>query len=176
MAGSTVADASSFVWAPHSLADVSGILGLIVSIVGFIYTIFSVYEARRAALKAEAAAVRAVNSVRLFDAVADFSAAASIMEDIKRHHRHGAWDIILDRYTALKRLLIEVKELNRDLTSFQKTEIQSVIQKITEMESKVDHLLRKGKVPDAATLNDSISFDLNRIHEILVSLKLKARS
>src|SRR5579859_3267226 len=147
----------SFVYTPQSLADWASIAGVVISIIGFIVTVWGVWKTRSAADRAEAAAKNAVKSIRMFDAVADFSTAVSVMEEIKRLHRQNASEVILDRYASLKKLLITAREMNANLSDEQKGIITGLVNNLSGMERSVESARSKGKNLDVAKLNETVS-------------------
>src|SRR6266849_960441 len=96
----------------YHIGDLASIVGVAISVIGFIVTVWNVRRSKSAAERAEAAANEARSLVRGYQTIADFSAAIAIMEEIKRLHRTGQLDMLLDRYAALRKVLIGVRKLS----------------------------------------------------------------
>jgi hypothetical protein len=94
-------------WLDESRAgDIASLFGILLTVVGFAVTIRNVHVSSRASLRAEQAAVETRRAIRLFDTIAEVAGAVSALEEIKRLHRDGAWPVLPDRYSALKKSLI----------------------------------------------------------------------
>jgi hypothetical protein len=102
--------------AKNHLGDLASLAGVAISIVGFGATLWNVRRSKSAAERAEAAANEARRAMRTYQTVADFSAGIAIMEEIKRLHREGRIDPLLDRYAALRKALIGVRRMAPSLT------------------------------------------------------------
>lgn len=76
--------------------------GDLASLLGLALTIWFAWRAKTASEQARDAARDAVARVMTLDTVADLSAALTIMEEVLRLQRLGAWDIILDRCATLQ--------------------------------------------------------------------------
>jgi hypothetical protein len=109
------------------LGDLASIAGLIVAAGGFAFTLYGVHKTKTAAERAEQAARTTRDSVRLLDTVVDFSAAISILEEIKRLHRATQWSVLPDRYTALRKILVALRTSNPKLSDGQRTTIQNAV-------------------------------------------------
>jgi hypothetical protein len=97
------------------LGDLASIIGVFISIIGFIVTIFNVLRSKSAAKQAEQAALKIREDIKRIDIVAEISAAKGAIDEIKRLQRQEAWEILPDRYSALRTLLISIKSSNPDL-------------------------------------------------------------
>ena len=158
--------------ADNSVGDLASIGGLVIALVGFALTIRNVHMARKAAIRAEEAANEARKSFQTFETVADFSAAITTFEEIKRLHRQSAWNILPDRYAALKKILVALRVRYSALTDEQKTLIQSAIQRLTELEEVVDRADESGKPPSGVSgLNAIMSQYVDGLQEMLIQLK-----
>jgi|SRR5580692_7667789 hypothetical protein len=102
---------SIFKWiAENHIADLASIAGVVISITGFVVTVWNVRRSKSAAERAEAAADQTRRMIRGYETVFEFSAAIAIMEEIKRLHRVGQVDMLLDRYATLRKVLIGVRK------------------------------------------------------------------
>jgi len=154
----------------------ASVFGLVIAFGGFYLTLRNVKKGERAATRAEAAARDAVAKFRLFESVSGFSTAISALEEIKRLHRKDAWEVVLDRYAALKATLVEVRASNGNLSEEQKTAVQQVISDLSAMEKTVESELEEtGKPQQVAKFNARLSRNIERIQEVLADLKSSER-
>lgn len=146
-------------------ADVADLAGLIITLIGFGLTLWGL---RRARLAVE----RARESIQKFNVAANFSAAISGMEEIKRLHRQAAWPILPDRYSDLRRILISIKENFNNFSDEEKSVITSSIQQLTNMEAAVESALQNNKPPPQVTrLNRILSDHIGAAQELLERLR-----
>ena len=66
----------------NQIGDLAGIAGIFISIIGFCATLYGVAKSKSAAESAEEAAKKTRESVRSLDAILDFSATISALEEI----------------------------------------------------------------------------------------------
>jgi hypothetical protein len=156
--------------ADYRIGDLASIAGLIISVIGFIATLWNVRRSRRAAERAEASANEARLLVRTYQSVADFSAAIAIMEEIKRLHRTGQADMLLDRYAALRKVLVGVRRLSLMIDDEKDQLIQSAIATLTSIEGVVERSRAEGTTPNFVRLNRLLSKEIDGLHSILVGL------
>jgi hypothetical protein len=163
-------------WIEQSRAgDIASILGLLVALVGFAITIWNVRASRAAAVRAEEAANEARRAIRFFDVVAEISTAIAAMEEIRRLHRDGAWRILPDRYSGLRKSLITIRGSSTDLTADQRTRIQGAISYPANLERRVEISLERDQPPDfVANWNERVSRHIMELHSLLLELKEKA--
>jgi hypothetical protein len=155
--------------------DIASILGLLIALVGFAITIWNVRASRAAALRAEEAANHARRAIRFFDLVTEISAAIAAMEEIRRLHRDGAWRILPDRYSGLRRSLVTIRGSSTDLTADQRTRIQAAITYLANLEKRVEISLERDQPPDlVANWNERVSRHIMELHSLLLELKEKA--
>src|SRR5262245_21647781 len=102
------APASDGAWTLSYLADVSGLIGVVIGLVGFALTIWQLRKTRSAAESAERAAKEARSNLLRVDSIAAISGAIAGLEDIKRLHRSNSWDGMPERYGVQRRMLIAV--------------------------------------------------------------------
>src|SRR5438552_2494956 len=92
----------------NKLGDVASIMGVVISIVGFWITVRGVRKSKSAAESARQAAEMTRDNIRLLETIVDFSAAIAALEEIKRLHRELPSDLLLERYSSLRKLLVTV--------------------------------------------------------------------
>jgi hypothetical protein len=72
------------------------------------------------------------------DTLKDVSAAISMMDEIKRLHRAKGWTVLLERYAALRRLLLAIQTYNTTLSAEQKTILSAALNQFRIIEEKVE--------------------------------------
>jgi hypothetical protein len=157
----------------NHLGDLASLAGVAISIVGFIATVWNVRRSKSAAERAEAAANEARRMIRDYETVSEFSAAIAIMEEVKRLHRAaGHVDVLLDRYAALRKVLIEVRKLSPSIDEQMDTKIQSAITTLATMEDLVERSRSDGSSPNFVRLNRLLSRDIDDLQAVLVDMKV----
>lgn len=155
----------------NQIGDLTGLIGLVLSLFGFAVTLVGVYRSKTAAERAERAARSARESIRLFETVVDFSGVITMLEDIKRGHRQEQWPQLLDRYAAIRKLLVTLKAANVDLSVEQRSEIQLALTNISDIESTVESGLSDPEGLRFEHFNQIVSQDIDRLQSILVAIK-----
>ncbi|MBF0509170.1 MAG: hypothetical protein HQK57_09630 [Deltaproteobacteria bacterium] len=160
--------------ADNQLGDVSSILGLLISLVGFTVTIISVIRSRKAAELAYEAASAMRKSMVHHDSIANCSEAISIMSEIKRLQRVGAWDILPDRYSVIRGLLVSLKDRTPCLKNDHNGYLQNAIQHFSNLEHKIEgYISQKKRPPDEMKIkiNQILSKQIDRLHEIEAAIR-----
>jgi hypothetical protein len=152
------------------LADFSSVAGVVISLVGFGITVFGVFKSGKAATRAEAAANAARTEVHLHRMIADFSEAIGMLEEIKRLHRSGAWQILPDRYSALRKTLIVLRSSNQSLNDEQRAAVQNALVDVADIEARVEKTLENPLSLKPAKFNQVISADIDRLLSVLTQL------
>lgn len=155
----------------NQIGDVASVVGLLVAIVGFSITVYNVFKSRKAAQRAEVAAKHARDAVRSLDAVVDFSAAISLLEEIKRHHRQQQWVLLPDRYAAIRKLLISLNSSTNDLSDSHRVSVQGALANLTAMEMAVERQLGNPAGLNSAKFNKILSRDIDNLQAALTELK-----
>lgn len=156
----------------YHIGDLASVTGVAISIVGFLITVWNVRRSKSAAEHAEAAANDARRIIRGYQALSDFSAAIAIMEEIKRLHRIGQIDPLLDRYSALRKVLIEVRKMSPSANQAMDQTIQSAITTLGAMESLVERSRAAGAPPNFVRLNLLLSREIDELHAVFIDMKL----
>lgn len=160
--------------ADYRIGDLSSIFGLFISLVGFAFTIWGIMRTKKAAEAAKESALQVQNDLRKLDIIMEFSAAITMMDEIKRHHRGENWHILPDRYSAMRKKLITIKSTYNDLTENQKKVLQSAINQFKSMETTVEKALGKKTSPNnRAKFNEIISNESDKLNEVLSEIKIK---
>jgi hypothetical protein len=148
------------------------IIALFISIIGFIATFLQARRSKNAAEQAEVAVQQVREDIRNIKLIADFSEALSIMDEIKRLHRHEAWPTLPDRYALLRRLLISIRTGNPDLSQSQKIIIQDTVVHLRTMEKQVESFIAKPRNPlDVSKLNTTIANQVDELYEVLSEIR-----
>lgn len=155
------------------IADGASILGLIVGVLGFWFTIRQVQRSRAAAQAAREAAENARRAIVRSTAVVELSAVVATLEEVKEHHRTGAWNILPGKYSFLRRELAALVESYPDLTRPERSEIQAAIAQLRSLEDAVERVLAGAPPPDVPELNSVLADQVDRLGRILAGLRQK---
>jgi hypothetical protein len=137
-------------------------------------TIFNVLRSKSAARQAGQTALKIREDIKRMDTIAEISAAMVAIDEIKRLQRQEAWKILPDRYSALRRLLISIKNSNLDLPDKYKRGLQNTIQHTKDIEEQIDEKINENQKPsNTARLNAIISSQADTLQEILAEIKNK---
>jgi hypothetical protein len=153
------------------VGDLASIAGILISIVGFAVTLWGVFRSKRAAQRAEEAARSTRDRIRLLETVVDFSAAITILEEVKRLHRTSQWPLLPERYAALRKLLVMLRTTNPNLTAHQRTVLQNSLTNLYELEAAVERSLGNPTTLKPAKFNAVISRDIDDLVATLAELK-----
>jgi hypothetical protein len=147
--------------------------GNFVTILGFIVTILTLLRTKTAAVAAQQAAEDTKAQLSRVNTLGEFSSAIAIMDEIKRLHRAGAWELVPDRYSVLRRLLASVQTLNPDLTIEQKTVLGSAIVQFRTMENKVEAARHARRLSDLnlARFNRVVAKQLDELDKVMLSIR-----
>lgn len=158
----------------YNLGDYASIVGLLITIVGFIYTLINVIKTRRASINAEKIALQVRADISKLDTVSLISTVISVMDEIKRLHRQGAWEILPERYSSIKKSLISIKSTYPELPLEHKKIIQSAISNFSSIEKQVETAIYQKTIPcDVDKLNILISRQVDKLQEIFIDVKNK---
>jgi hypothetical protein len=158
--------------AENHVGDLASLAGVAISVGGFIVTVWNVRRTRSAAERAEAAANEARRVVRGYETVSEFSAAIAIMEEVKRLHRAGQIDMLLERYAALRKVLIGVRKLSPSIDDSMAMKIQNAIATLATMEDLVEKSRSEASPPNFVRLNRLLSRDIDDLHSVLVDMQV----
>jgi hypothetical protein len=162
---------------PDQWGAIASVVGLGLTIIGFVVTIIGVWRSKAAAEQAQRAAESTRTSLAHYDAIADLSSAAAIMDEIKRLQRHGAWTVLPDRYGDLRRKLVALKGSPAQLSHEQRLVLQGTIETFADLERKVERSISTGSSPpNPAKLNDIVSAELDEVHAVLLAVQHSLRT
>lgn len=148
-------------------------LGDVASVLGFLLTICLLLATCRSAKAARTAAENAADQLRRSLSLSDLTTAAGIVEQIMQLQRTGKWDLALDRYCMLGRLVVRVRAENPSLTKEQRRELQAVLNAVSRLRHSVE-LLQSGERerPDVVEWNRVLNMQLVKLEPIAASVKL----
>jgi hypothetical protein len=156
----------------NRLGDWASVLGIVITVVGFIATLINVARSKNAAEQAQLAVDRVRHDMKKMDTVSEIAAVLTTMEEIKRLHRKGEWEILPERYSALRKSLITIRCSTSNLTDDQQTTLQSAIGQFAALEKHVEELnIPNGDKPDVPKLNGIVSRQIDRLHETFTEIK-----
>jgi hypothetical protein len=122
--------------------------------------------------KSRKAAERTRDAIIRTDTIALISAAVTAMDEIKRLHRVPAWQILPDRYSELRKLLIAVRGANTNLQPDYASVLQGTIQQFSTMEEEVERALTSNRpLPNQARLNKIVSTQGDNLLHVLEKMK-----
>ena len=156
------------------LGNFASVAGLLVSLVGFYLTIKNVTTAKRAARSAELAANSAKQSILRSGAIAKFSGAIGLMEDIKRLQRKKDWSTVLDRCAELRRVLVELQNEATELAESERAILGGVMSQIDLIEARVEKAFADEKAaPNVVKISTILSEQIVKVHELSTKLRIK---
>jgi Co/Zn/Cd efflux system component len=143
------------------------------SVAGFIFAICTLLRIKRTGEQVKAATIEIRERLTRTNSVAEFAAAVQIVEEIKRLHRIGAWETSLDRYSAVRRLLVSIQESSSKITEAQRTVLASSIEQFRVMEQTVERARSRNPPgdPDLARLNKTASKILDELNSVMISIR-----
>jgi hypothetical protein len=153
----------------NSWSDLAGVL---LSVIGFALTLTAVFRSKTAAEQARKAAEETRKGIRLLDTVVDFSAAIALLEEIKRSHRQQQWGPLPDKYAAIRKVLITLRNSRIALKESQETAIQNAVVNLVDIERRVEKALAdKSSSLNYAKINSLISEDIDNLLAVMTQLK-----
>lgn len=157
----------------NRVGDLASIAGLFVTLLGFLFALRGIRQSKRAAEQARVAAETARESIRIFETVADFSRAIAILEEIKILHRLGQWVLLPEKYSAMRKILINVRSTTQDdLSEKQLITLQRALVNVRTFEQKVERALQSNGEIDSARFNRMVSDDIDALSAILAEFKM----
>lgn len=134
--------------------------------------LFIAWLAAYRATQAKEAATKAREAVTHAETIVNFSAAVTVIEEIKRLHRVKAWHILPDRYSTLRSMLLTIRGSNPAMNDEYRSALLSASQIVFDMERLVEASLPElDNPPDPVRLNRLLSKQADKLTEILAMLK-----
>ena len=151
-------------------------LGLALSALGVFLAYRSLRKTRKAAEAAKEAVIRLKKDIGRFESVAACASVLAMLNEIKRHQRHEAWDLLPDRYSDLRRSLSEIRGLTL-LNEEQQRDIQAALVQLRGIEEQIErHLISEDGELDIPRMNKIVSRQADRITEVIISLRTELGS
>lgn len=149
---------------------------MLLTVVGFTITIIGVKRSKSAAERANRAANATLASIARYDAIADLAAAMSMMDEIKRLQRYGAWPVLPDRYSELRRRLGAIRNSGVALSDAQRGILAATAESFVDLERRVERAVAANNAPpNPPKLNEIVSAQIDEVHGVLVSLQRTLR-
>lgn len=159
---------------PQDIGGVAAVTDFFISVIGFGLAVRGSWKAQTAAEQAAEAARAARDAIGRFDTLVDFSAAITTLDEIKRMHRQGdSWALLPDRYSMIRKLLVQLRSSNVLLNDDQKSVIQNALTNLVEIEKQVERALDDPTTLKPAKFNAIISDDIDRLMSVLTQLKIQ---
>ena len=154
------------------LGSISSIIGLLVALLGFTLTIYHVHKTKWTAQRAYDTAKEVKEDIKTVDTITQLSSAIAIMEEIKRLHRNKAWEILLDRYSSLRKRLITIKKSYPSLSHDYEKKLTNAIMHFSTIEAYIDEAVCKKFEPkNIHETNKIIAKQIDIIQEILEEIQ-----
>jgi hypothetical protein len=146
--------------------------GDLASLLGLGFTIWFAFRAKNAAEQARDAARFVKEQISNLDSLADLSAAITTLDEIKRLQRLLAWDLVLDRYSTVRKHLARVERVNPTLTPREQDAIVGAIRQFRIIEGTVEREKFNRDVPiDVARLNSVVAEQTDVLERIMIAVK-----
>ncbi len=121
--------------------DIVTTVGTILTIAGLLWTIINTNKAQRSAESARQAAVEARNEIKKRDTIDHLVQAIALIEEIKGFQRNRIWISMPEKYSTLRKLLLEIRDTYPNITEEQRTLIIGSISQISRAETNVEKYL-----------------------------------
>jgi hypothetical protein len=118
--------------------DIVTSVGTILTIGGLIWTIVNTTRAKKSAESARDAAIDAKNEITKRDTFDHLVQAIALIEEIKGFQRNNIWASMPEKYSGLRKLLIEIRDTYPNITIEQRTALIGTIYQVTQAENKVE--------------------------------------
>jgi hypothetical protein len=150
--------------------------GDVASVIGFAFAMYTLLRTKRAAEAAKRAAVEVRERLNRVNTVADFAAVLATIEEIKRLHRVKAWEISLDRYSVVRRLLVSIQESSPSIGDVQRAVLAGAIEQFRTMEQTVERARSRNAQDDLdlARLNKTAARVLDDLNGVMISIRQAA--
>lgn len=147
-------------------------LGLVLSALGVGLAWRTLRKTKSAAEATTEAISGLKDSLARVDRVAACSRALVALGEVKRLQRSSNWEILPDRYSDLRPLLVEIRSARPALSSEHNRGLQTVLAQLGVIEDQIERFLRKQESePDVARINQVVSAQADRINEIVVEIR-----
>jgi len=141
----------------------ASIIGLILTLIGFGITFYGVWKTKNAAQQANNAVSQVKNELVKLNTISDISTAISQLEGIKSLHQEGnSWRLLPEKYAAIKKILISIREMNPNLSRKQKSKIQAAITNLTSIQNDIEKCnLSKTEPTNVSDMNAALTANID---------------
>jgi hypothetical protein len=153
--------------------DIVTLVGTILTILGLIWTIISTNKAKESAESAKEAAIEARKEIKKRDTSDHLVQAVALIEEIKGFQRNRIWISTPEKYSNLRKLLIEIRDTYPNISEEQRTELIATISQITRAEVNVEKYLEDTRNEISFSKFNSV---LSQQIEILIELLNQIRN
>ena len=156
------------------IGDIASVLGVLIALGGFGFTIQNVRKSKQSADQAATAANETLTRVRYVDTVQNLSEAISTIEEIHRLNRTKAWEVVLDRHLAFRKILTEVRGSTETLSDEHGATIQQALTHSYSMCNKIEIALEENKPPpDVYQMNKILMKQVEKLGDIRVKMRME---
>ena len=155
-------------WAQGNWGDLASLASLFITLIGFLITFWNLRKTRTE--------VKRIRSLFYsIDTLTELSATLAMMDELKFQHRKGEWDVILPRYSELRRKLVLIRNSDLPFTDFHQQVLQDTVTLLKSMEEDVEAALaHQSRYPDYSRLNRSLSEQMDQLAVVLAAFKRMA--
>lgn len=158
----------------YYVAQWASISGLLISFFGFAVTIVNVMRSRDAATRAEEAAERAIRAITGIEIVDGLADAIRLLEEIQRLNRLGEWTLVLDRHTAFRRIVADLKA-NEAIRKYKNvSRLQAAFQHSSTMSSGIELFLEGNATAQSVNvpqMNKVLSSQAEHLGALMVEIR-----
>lgn len=155
-------------------SDYLSLVGFFLTIVGFGITTYAAVRARKAADAARDASLAATIGLRRADFVSEASTIIHLIEEIKRLHRSSAFELLPERYAAVRSRVISIRESGLVVGEEEPSLLQDVVARVASLERLYD--ADNAFLSDAKKLvksNESLSLCTDSLHALIEKVKIR---
>jgi len=135
--------------------------------------IYNVKKSRSSSEQAKETVSKIQNDLRRIDTVTELTSAINLADEIKTLQRTNAWALVPEKYSKLRKHLIEIRESEKELEEKYQEFIQGAITQFSSSEKEIDVHLKNKTTPDSSKLNSLVSKHTDNLQSVLVSLKVE---
>ncbi len=145
--------------------NIASVFGLLITIGGFGITLYRIYKVHKIARQTR-------QEIRRADISVELELVSNLFNELRflQRKKEKNWELIQDRYSAIRKKLIVIKERHPDLEDDDKQLLQSGIQHISNIEKVLEKGFENTKFPSSSKLNESIIEISTRITELFAKL------
>ncbi|UUX49722.1 hypothetical protein NUH88_20275 [Nisaea acidiphila] len=158
----------------YYIAEWASISGLVISFFGFAVTIVNVVRSRDAATRAEEAAERAIRAITGIEIVDGLADAIRLLDEIQRLNRLREWALVLDRHSAFRNIVADLKA-NESIRKYENIgRLQSAFQHSCTMSDTIELFLEgsgTAQSVNVAQMNKVLSKEAEHLGALMVEIR-----